>query len=354
MAIRSLVKIPSLKNKSVLLRLDTDIDLENGKIIDDTRLQAGLETLNFLLKRGADVIIVGHLGRPGRNAQKSEFSLESVAKWLAKKYKGHLEKLKIGYFDAWEVNSHITLLENIRFFEGEEENDKGFAKDLSLLGDVFVNDAFAVSHREHASIVGVCKFLPSYPGFHLTKEIKTLEKIMESPKRPLAVLIGGAKIETKLPLVEKMHQIADYVLVGGEIAEQDRVLIHIQHEKISGKKSMVLVGELNEGKTDMTQKSIENFKQVFELSNTIVWNGPVGVIRKKKDRKKGNDTEKGTRDLAKAIIASGAYSVIGGGDTLAYLKEIKLLSKFDFVSTGGGAMLEFLSGKNLPGIEALK
>ena len=354
MAIRSLGKVSSLKNKSVLLRLDTDVDVENGKIVDDTRLYAGFETLSFLLKKGADVIIVGHMGRPEPGIQNSKYSLLPIAKWFEKKFKGNIEKTQIGDFKGWEITPHITLLENIRYFEGEEKNDKEFAKNLSLLGNIYVNDAFAVSHRDHASIAGVCKFLTSYPGFHLIKEIQTLKKIMESPKRPLTVLIGGAKIETKLPLVEKMHQLADYVLVAGEIAEQDRVLIHVQHEKLEGKKSIVLVGELNQDKTDMTQKSIENFKQVFDLSNTIVWNGPAGVIRKKKDRKKGNDTEKGTRNLAKAIIKSGAYSVIGGGDTLAYLKEINLLNKFDFVSTGGGAMLEFLSGKELPGIEALK
>lgn len=356
--LRSVAKLHTISKKTVLLRLDTDIDLDKGKIIDDTRLESGLETLDLLLKKGADVIICGHLGRPtGIENSKlkienlGEFSLEPVAKWFAKKYRGSIEKRNIGEFRGWEITPHITLLENIRFFKGEEENDKQFAKDLSLLGNIYVNDAFAVSHRKHASIAGVCEFLPSYAGLHLVSELKTLSNVINDPKRPLAVLIGGAKIETKLPLVEKMHGIADYVLVGGEIAEQDAVLIKVQHEKFSppagGNKSVVLVADNIPSGFDITDKDAENFIQILSLANTIVWNGPVGKMGNPK-------TERNTLRIAAAIANSNAYTVVGGGDTLTLLKEHNLLNKFSFVSTGGGAMLEFLSGKELPGIEALK
>ena len=347
------------KGKTVLLRIDTDVDFVGGKILDDTRLTACDKTLSYLLKKGADVILLGHLGRP-TESQKSkvksqkyaeEFSLEPVAKWFAKHYKGIVEKRMIGEFEGWEITPHLHLLENLRFFSGEEANDKEFSRSLSILGDFYVNDAFAVSHRSHASIVGIAELLPSYAGFHLEKEIETLGNILKDPKRPLTVLIGGAKIETKLPLVEKMHRIADYVLVGGEIAEQDAMLIKVQHEKINppagGKKSAVLVADNISSGLDITDKDAENFIQILDISKTIVWNGPVGKMGV-------TETERNTLRIAKAVASSKAYTVVGGGDTLALLTEHNLLNKFSFVSTGGGAMLEFLSGKELPGIEALK
>ena len=278
--LRTIDSVSSLAGKTVLLRIDCDVDIEDGRILDDTRLGVALPTIEFLLKKGADINIVGHLGRPKAQFQISnedkELSLETIANWFAKKFDGKVEETKIGELPGWEITDRVNLIENIRFFKGEEDNDSEFARELSLLGDIYVNDAFAVCHREHASIVGVTKFLPSYAGLHLKKEVKELSKILNNPKRPLAVLIGGAKIETKLPLVSKMHAIAEYVLVGGEIAEQTRVLIKVQHETIKGPKSAVLVADLREDNFDITQKSIENFKQILGLAKTIVWNGPVG------------------------------------------------------------------------------
>lgn len=346
-----------LFGKTVLVRIDSDVDIENTKsagkkiIIDDTRLLASDETIKHILKNGGDVMLLGHLGRPD-GKRNLDLSLLPIAEWYAGKYKGKPVAQNFGEFHGWKITEHISLVENLRFDSREEDCDKEFARELALLGDIYVNDAFAVSHRKHASIVGICEFLPSYAGIHFAYEVEVLGKVLENPARPLVVVIGGAKIETKLPLVERMHHVADYVLVGGEIAEQDAVLITVQHEKIQGKKSLVLVGELTETKKDVTQKSIENFKQVLGLAQTIVWNGPMGLIRNKKDRT-SEDTERGTRELAKAISSLEAYSVVGGGDTLAYLKELKLLNKFSFVSTGGGAMLEFLAGEKLPGIISL-
>ena len=329
----------------MLLRIDCDVDIEDGKVLDDTRLAAALSTIELLLKKGGEINLLGHLGRP--EGEDKNFTLEPIARWFGNKLKGEPQSITVGKLKGWKITDTVSLIENIRFFPEEEKNDEKFARELALLGDIYVNEAFAVCHREHASIVGVTKFLPSYAGLHLEKEVLELSKIMQNPKRPLAVLIGGAKIETKLPLVSKMHHIADYVLVGGEIAEQTRVLIKVQHEKIVGRKAAVLVSESTEQGLDITVKSVENFKQVLGLANTIVWNGPVGLIG-------SEDTERGTRDLAQFIVGTKAYKVVGGGDTLSYLRRINLIDKFDFVSTGGGAMLEFLSGHKLPGIAALE
>lgn len=181
----------------------------------------------------------------------------------------------------------------------------------------------------------------------MATEIDALTRILQNPKRPLAVLIGGAKLETKLPMVEKMHRLADYVLVGGKIAQETRTLIKVQHEKIKGEKSVVLVADNTPEGDDITLKDTENFIQILSLAKTIVWNGPMGKMGKAK-------TEKSTLAIARAVAASNAYSVIGGGDSLAFLKQYKLLRRFSFVSTGGGAMLEFLAGKVLPGIKILE
>jgi len=341
----------SLSGKTVILRIDSDVDLKDGKIIDDTRLVASLDTIKLILDLSGEINLIGHLGRPEGVDEK--LTLYPIAMWFAhqsRKYNPNfkLEEINIGKLAGWKVGDHINLIENIRFFPEEEKNNPEFARELALLGDIYVDDAFAVSHRDHASISGITKYLPSYAGLHLEKEVKVLTEILDNPKRPLAVLIGGAKIETKLPMVEKMHHVADYVLVGGEIAEQDRVLIKVQHEKLTGQKSAVIVSEASENGNDIDQKSVENFCQILGLAATIVWNGPVGVIDK--DEK----DEKGTKELAEFIVKQKSYKVVGGGDTLAYLARLNLLDKFDFVSTGGGAMLEFLSGKKLPGIAALE
>lgn len=373
-----MVKLPVLtpdvvKDKRVLLRLDLDVplseitneqltassqsygtasDKESGvrHIEDDSRLVASLPTIDFLLKNNAEVRIVGHLGRPMGNDPK--YSLEPIARWFANRMQYSVSSIKYeqmnGFF-GWKLSAQLFLVDNIRFFGEEEENDPAFAKKLSYMADVYVNDAFAVSHRNHASMVGVAKLLPHYAGFHLEKEVEVLSSVMDDPKRPLVVLIGGAKIETKLPLVEKMHQLADYVLVGGKIAEETKTLLNVQHEKVEGHKSALLVADLNALKTDISESDAENFVQIIQLAKTVVWNGPLGKI----ESGIKNKESRGTEIVAKGIVESGAYSVVGGGDTLGFLEQIHLLDKFSFVSTGGGAMLAFLSGEKLPGIEVL-
>jgi len=354
------VNLPPLKNadvngKTVFLRADIDIPLseirnpksEIRNIEDDTRLKAALPTIEYLLQQNCKIIIGGHLRRPKGIDKK--LSLEPVALWLCHKLKIKNEKLKIklGDFDAWQLADNILIVENLRFYPGEEKNDREFSKNLASLAQIYVNDAFAMSHRNHASIVGITHFLPHFAGFHLQKEVETLSHVMENPKRPLVVIVGGKKIETKLPLVEKMHKVADYVLVGGKIAEESKALVNVQHEKITGKKAVLLVADAIPDGSDITDKDAENFLQIISLAKTIIWNGSMGIIENEKLMGES------TRKIALGIIKSGAYSVVGGGDTVEFLNKLGVLDKFSFASTGGGAMLAFLSGEKLPGIEAL-
>lgn len=327
------------------MRIDCDVDIRNGKILDDTRLLSSIQSLRLLLKNNCTIKLVGHLGRP--DGHDLACTLRPIAKWYAHFLRSELNET-VSPFGGWNIGKNITLYENIRFFTEEEHNDPAFAQSLAEQADVFVNEAFAVSHRAHASTVGITKYLPSYAGIHFTREVSELEKVLEAPKRPLVVIIGGAKIETKLPMVEKMHEVADYVLVGGEVADHTKELIKVQHDHSKNKRSIVLMADLIESGLDITVKSAENFSRIIENAKTVVWNGPVGQTGK------NPLTEQGTRIIAQTIAHSHAYSIVGGGDTLSYLRQHRMLDKFNFVSVGGGAMLEFLSGGKLPAIEALK
>lgn len=348
------MQLPILKNvvltgKTVFARVDLDVPLVRGEIEDDTRLLSAIPTIEYLLKQDCSIVIGGHLGRPKGFDKK--LSLKSVAKWFDLKLRTNsLKSGKKGEFEGWEIGSKIFLLENLRFNKGEETNDPEFSQKLASLADIFVNDAFAMCHRNHASIVGITKLLPHFAGFHLEKEFENLTATIKDPKRPLVVIIGGKKIETKLPLVEKMHRIADYVLVGGKIAEETRILVKVQHEKIIGSKAALLVADIMPNGSDITQKDAENFLQIISLAKTIIWNGSMGIIGGKSQNLV---SEAGTRKIAEGIIKSKAHSIIGGGDTVEYLNKLGILDKFSFASTGGGAMLSLLSGEKLPGIEAL-
>lgn len=357
------MKLPSLRDidvagKRVFVRADLDVPLAqqptaNNKqttIEDDTRLKAAMPTIEYLLQQGATVIVGGHLGRPHNarasrgksNSVDEHSSLGPVARWLSERFKIYDARFKkIGDLDGWQISDNLWLLENLRFYDGEEENDPEFAKKLASLADVYVNDAFSVAHRAHASVIGLARLLPHYAGLRLTKEVEVLSQVLENTKRPLVVIIGGAKVETKLPLVEKMRKFADYVLIGGKLPQQHS-LQNIKNEKL-------IIADLIEEGTDITKESVDRFLQAIEKAATIVWNGPLGLIHKD-----AIDTEKGTREVAAAIAQSSAYKIVGGGDTIDYLQRLGIIDKFDFVSMGGGAMLAFLSGKKLPGIEALR
>jgi phosphoglycerate kinase len=293
------------------------------------------------------VIIVGHLGRPEGKDEK--LTLLPVVKWLSQNLKiqnANFNTIKIGEFGGWELSDKISILENIRFYPEEEANNPQFAQKLSSLAQIFVNDAFATAHRAHASTEGVTHFLPAFAGLRVLEEVKVLSEILENPKRPLCVIIGGAKIETKLPLVKKMHAFADFVLVGGTLCGDEETILNVANEETTHQ-SILLLAETLENKKDITLKSVENFIQVAKEAKTIVWNGPLGQIEEE-------EYQKGTAILAESLVGIPAFTVVGGGDTVGFLRNKNLIDKFSFVSTGGGAMLEFLSGEKLPGLVVLE
>ena len=346
------VRTVQLVGKTVFLRGDLDVPLrESGEIDDDSRLRAGLPTVRYILEHCSKVIIGGHLGRPGGKIDKS-LSLYPIAQWFSKSIIHNssfiIQDEKIGDFDGWELSENLFLLENLRFYPGEESNPSTssgqvFAERLASLADIYVNDAFSVSHRDHASITGIPKVLPHYAGIRLQEEISSLSKVLGNPQRPFIVIIGGKKLETKLPLVKKMIEFADYVLVGGLIAKE----IEENHPIYSAK---IKLGRQNSDATDIEPVSIEEFVRIIKTAKTVIWNGSMGRIGPKGETL---SSEIGTENIAKAIIESGAFSVVGGGDSVEYLQKIGVIDKFDFVSMGGGAMLSFLAGEKLPGIEAL-
>ena len=344
MDIIRVVSDAEVKDKKVFVRCDLDATYEGLKITDSTRLVSCISTIEYLLESGASVIAAGHLGRPDGIEEK--YSMFPVAKWYADQFNSQLEEIKLDDFKAWKIKKNFIILENLRFFKEEEENDPDFSKKLAKLADIYVNEAFGSSHRKHASIYGVAELLPHFAGFHLAKEIKILSRILDNPIRPLTVIMGGAKIETKLPLISKMHTIADYVLVGGELAEQTKILAHEEHKKIRGQKAELVIADMISDKSDITMDSVKKFEEVIYKNGMIVWNGPMGFLEKGK--------EETTLRLSQAIISSKAYKIVGGGDSVSFLNKHKLIDKFDFASVGGGAMLEYLSGEKLPGIEVLE
>ncbi len=338
------IKEADVVNKTVLLRVDLDVPIDGSEIKDDTRLVAWFPTLQYLLEKEAEIILVGHLGRP--KGVDENLSLKPIVDWIANKLQKHVVKEKIGEFDSWRITDDVSVLENIRFYKEEEENDPEFAKKLGSLAQIFVNDAFATAHRAHASTEGVAHVLPAYAGLRIMQEVTVLSKVLQNPDRPLGVVIGGAKIETKLPLVEKMHQLADYVLVGGTIVGNEEMIAKIAATPTE-RNCVLLTSVPIENRMDATVESMEKFVQALQNAKTIVWNGPMGKIE-------DEQYQKGTEVLAEGITKTQAYTILGGGDTIGFLKKKNLLDKFSFVSTGGGAMLEFLAGAKLPGLVALE
>jgi phosphoglycerate kinase len=315
-----------VKDQIVLLRLDLDVPIKNGKVEDDFRLMAGMETLGFCLEHAKTVILMGHIGRP-EGKEVPSLSVQPIIDWIIDGY-GHIQLPK----------HKLHVLENLRFEPGEDAADPEFAKELASYGNVFVNDAFA-SYHPSASTTVLPTLLPHAAGFRFNEEVETLMQVRNHPVRPLIAILGGAKLEDKLPVVEKMSQIADWVLVGGKLAKE---LID------SGKRvgANVMVGELTPDGEDISEKTLSEWKSILPRAKQILWNGPVGKFEDPK-----NDA---TEKLAHAITLTQAKTIIGGGDTLSALNHGHFLEKFSFVSTGGGAMLKFLVDGTLPTIEALK
>jgi len=331
-----------------------------------------LPTINYLLKNGAKVVLVSHLGNDG------SASLAPVAKYLKKYLSVRLVK-KIDDQKAFLSlgGDEVVLLENIRRWDGEKKNDPAFAKRLARLADIYVNDAFSVSHREHASVVGVAKYLPSYAGLRLMEEARQLNKILK-PKHPLVVILGGIKFQTKIPLIKKMAKEIDGLFVGGALAnsffkargyEVGRSIVeddvsylrpYLKNKKIilpadiivkdkQGKKKVKLPTEVLPTETivDIGQLSLAEIRKMTKSARTVLWNGPLGWFEK--------GDRSGTNETAKILADAKSFTIVGGGDTLAAIKNLKLEQKFGFISTGGGAMLDYLaSGGKLSGIKALK
>ncbi len=336
-----LLKDLNVVGKRVFLRADLDVPLDNIDQIHHkletetaTRLTNLKGTVDYLLREGAkQIVIAGHIDRPdGPDPAKSTKHLLGVLEnVLSRKliFKGDLDG---------DVEGELVLLENLRFWPGETKNDDEFADKLAEFGEVYVGEAFGNSHREHASMVALPALLPHAAGLHLEEEVRVMTNLLETPARPFISIVGGAKIETKVSVIEHLAKISHYVLVGGELP--------LEIGKIGQKFSQnVIVANLTEDKFDIDLETAHKFSRYISTAHTVVWNGPMGFFEK------GHET--GSRTVANAIIESKAYSVVGGGETTQFLEKHGLLSRFSFVSAGGGAMLEFLSGKTLPGIVAL-
>jgi len=383
----------NLNQKKILLRLDLNVPLSNGKITDTTRIDKILPTINFLLKNNAKVIILSHVGRP-RGKVVNELSLKPICESLKNKLNKNIKFISknikevnsIDLFDNYDEK--IVILENLRFYEEEEKNDTEFAKHLASLADVYVNDAFSCSHRAHASTFEITKFIPSYAGLQLNLEIDALNKITSEIKKPITCIIGGSKISTKINIIKNLIPKFDNIIIVGGMANNvlkfkghnigksiqedncDKIIEEIFSLSVKKNCKIIYPEDVTVGKNlngspeikelndvledelilDIGPKSIKNINNIIEKSNTILWNGPAGYFE-------NPDFAKGSLEIMKKIIeknkANTIYSVAGGGDTVALLNSVGAVNNFDFVSTAGGAFLEYLEGKELPGIKAL-
>ncbi len=322
----------ALKGRRLVVRLDLNVPLKGTRITDDYKLTSVLPTLRYLLGLGCRLIIVTHIGE-------GKASVKPLALWLERKLKLAVPILKT--IDPLKPVSGVAILENVRRFKGEVENDPRFAKELASLGEVYVNDAFAVCHRAHASVSAIKKYLPAYAGLLLENEIKHLERA-KNPKAPLILILGGAKIKTKLPLLKKLAPKARAVLVGGALANE------LLAKKSLAFKNIILPRDGRphlKGMLDIGPLTIKEFIVRLSKAKTIVWNGPLGMFEKK-------PFDKGTKAIAQAVALQtrrGAFSLIGGGETAASVAKLK----FSWVSTGGGATLSYLSGEAMPGLDKI-
>ena len=346
------IKDIDVKNKNVLVRVDYNVPLKNGKITDDLRIRASFPTIDYLLKNDANrIILISHLGRP-EGKENPDYTLNPVVKVLEKNYKNH----KVGFYPLPKTNEAISipedvkivLLENLRFNPGEEENSPEFIKNIidGVKADIYVQDGFAVIHRAHASTDAVKKYLPVYAGFLLEKEVENLKKAIEKPEKPVLVIIGGSKIEDKAPLIEKFLKIADKIIVGGKIAadgykpEDDKIYVAEDFDE-----------DASGNKLDVGPLSTAKIANLVNDANTVVWNGLLG---------KAEDPAFATSSIITAEVLGSkpdATTIICGGDTTGFVENfIKTHKKLNYslISNGGGAALEFLLGKELPGLKAIK
>jgi len=388
------LKDNQLEGKKVLVRVDFNVPLnEELEITDDTRIKAALPTIKYLISHHAKVILMSHLGRPkGKVVEK--LRLDPIARRLSGLLEQDVKKVNdcIGEEVEKVVSNmqkgEVVLLENLRFHPEEEKNDYEFSKKLANLADIFINDAFGTAHRAHASTVGVAELLPSYAGFLMAREIEVLSNLMENPERPFVVVLGGAKISGKIEIVQNLLSIADRILIAGGMSytclaalgyevgsslleEYDLEIVKKMLKKAEEKDNKILlpvdlvitkeVSEKAESKlfkidnipkdgigVDLGEKSLVKFEKEIKKAKTVFWNGPVGVFEIEK-------YAKGTNRIAKILadMQGEAVTIIGGGDSIAAIDKTGLTEKMTHISTGGGASLEFLGGKKLPGIKVL-
>ncbi len=379
MTIKSIKKRKSLKNKKVLLRLDLNVPIKNGKIEDDFKLKASLETINYLLKQNAKIILLSHLGRPEKFDK--NYSLAPIVKRL-KELLGEDIELVDSVVEAkkykW-TGGNLLMLENLRFFPEEKKNSISFAKKLATLADLYVNDALAVSHRRHTSVDKIKNYLPSFAGLLLESELNNLSQILK-PKKPLILVMGGIKIATKAALLENLEKKADYILLGGGLANTflhfqgleignsvydksgKEIILKLKNKKniilpldllVETRNNKVALREVDEiRKTDIVYdigpKTIIKYCQILQKAKTIVWNGPMGKFEEK-SFKYGSIT----LAIAIASLKDSVFSLLGGGETIKALKMTKMENHVNWVSTGGGAMLSYLGNEKMPGLEKI-
>ncbi len=416
MKLRTIKNIKNLSGKRVLLRVDFNVGIKNRKVADGAKIKAALPTINYLLKKNAKVILISHLGRPTESKVKSQKSIKSkvykvksqksvVGKFSLRPIVKNLEKLlglKVKFINDCiggkvknEINKmnngEVVLLENLRFYKEEMKNSKRFAKNLASFADYYINDAFAVSHRAHSSLVAITDYLPSYSGFLIEKEMKNLS-VLFNPNKPYIVLLGGAKLKTKISLIKVLCKKADKILIGGAIANQflkiqgyeigkslieknitsmslrggdsrrsnlmtiapdNKIILPkdvIVAKKISGKAEAKKISDVSKNDIilDIGPETTREYAKILKSAKTILWNGPMGIFELKK-------FSSGSLAMAMAVAAysRNAFTVCGGGETIAVLNQVKIKNRIDLISTGGGAMLTYLTGEELPGIKPL-
>ena len=376
-----------------MLRLDLNIPLKNGSITDETRINKIIPIINFLIKEQSKIIIISHVGRP-KGKVITDLSLKPICENIQKKINRKIRLVKEDIFKLEKEDlfkdpkDQIVFLENIRFYEEEEKNDANFAQHLAKLADLYVNDAFSCSHRAHASVSKITEFLPSFAGLQLETEISALKKVTSEIKKPITCIIGGSKISTKIGIIKNLISKFDNLIIVGGMAnniikykgnqigksireENCDLMIKEIFETLKSHSCKiifpddVLIGKNLDGEPqikklnniqdndiilDIGPKTLDKIRSIIENSETVLWNGPAGYFE-------NPNFANGSYEIAKAITKknkdNSLYSVVGGGDTIALINKIKLIDSFNFVSTAGGAFLEYLEGKELPGIKAL-
>ncbi|WP_409366812.1 phosphoglycerate kinase [Lysinibacillus sp. 38-6] len=380
-----------LKGKRVFVRVDFNVPMADGVITDETRIRAAIPTIDYLVEQGAKVILASHLGRP-KGEVKEDMRLTAVGIRLAEILGKPVTKLDESIGEAVETavanmqNGDIVLLENVRFHAGEEKNDPALAEQFAKLADVYVNDAFGAAHRAHASTEGIAKHVPAVSGFLMQKELDVLGKALSNPERPFTAIIGGAKVKDKIGVIESLLEKVDHLIIGGGLSftfikaqgydigksllEEDKIELaksFIEKAQAKGVQlhmpiDAVVANEFSKDAEtkvvdvdaipadwmglDIGPKTAAHYAEVIENSKLIIWNGPMGVFELA-------PFAQGTKTVADAMAATAGYTVIGGGDSAAAVEKFEVADKMDHISTGGGASLELMEGKELPGIVAL-